>query len=60
MISPREVCEKLGVCSTTLERIVADKSRGFPSPIYLTPRRVGYLDHEVFAWVQAQAVRPKS
>ena len=60
VISPREVREKLGVSSTTLERIIADRNRGFPAPVQLGSRRIGYLDHEVLAWAQAQVVKRKA
>ncbi|WP_429259393.1 helix-turn-helix transcriptional regulator [Paraburkholderia sp. GAS334] len=33
------------------------KAGTFPRPVKLTPNRVGWLEHEVFAWVQARAAR---
>ncbi|MCF3932894.1 AlpA family phage regulatory protein [Acuticoccus sp. M5D2P5] len=52
ILSPKQTAEKIGVSSTTLERIVADRDTQFPSAVRITERRIGYLEHEVAAWIQ--------
>lgn len=48
----REVTSRLGVSSTTLHRLM--RAGTFPRPVPLGARAVGWLAHEVDAWLDAR------
>lgn len=48
-----KVQERLGVTRTTLWRWV--KAGRFPKPVQLGPQAVGWLEHEIDAWLEARA-----
>lgn len=52
IISPREVCQILGVSRTTLWRVERDDDT-FPRRRRLTANRVGYLSSEINEWLAA-------
>lgn len=54
VLSPKDTAAKVGVSMTTLGRIVADEAKGFPLAVQITERRIGYLEHEVAAWIRSQ------
>lgn len=50
MIRLREVLSICGMSRATLYRQI--KAHGFPAPVRLSPRSVGWLQDEVMAWVE--------
>ena len=60
ILSPKDTARKIGVSTTTLERIAADPSRGFPAHVRITERRLGYLEHEVAAWIRDHVAGARS
>lgn len=57
VLSRKETAAMIGIGTTTLERIEADKENAFPAVIHITEGRRGYLAHEVAAWIKARAQR---
>jgi prophage regulatory protein len=53
ILSPRRVCERLGISRATLWRI--SRKGSFPKPIKLSPNRVGFREDEIEAWIAARA-----
>lgn len=54
-LSKREVCRRLGISRSTLERRI--KAGAFPVPIHVSVGRVGWLTSTVNAWIAAQIAR---
>lgn len=52
ILRKNEVLARTGLGHTTLYLLV--KQGAFPAPIALSPRRVGWLAHEVDAWIEAR------
>lgn len=54
IIRPRKACEILSLGKTALyERIKnPEKFPGFPRPIPLGANAVGFLEHEIAAWIE--------
>ncbi|GLJ00468.1 AlpA family transcriptional regulator [Sphingobium sp. BS19] len=52
IIRPRDVMALLCVSRHGLSRMMQDE--GFPMPIKLGPRSLGYLKREVDAWLEAR------
>jgi prophage regulatory protein len=48
-----EVERRTGLSRSTIYVLIAD--HGFPEPIRLGPRAVGWLDDEVAAWIRTRA-----
>jgi len=53
VIRIQDVCSKLGISRTSLWRL--SQSGDFPQPIPLGGRTVGFLEHEIDMWLEAQA-----
>lgn len=53
VLRPSKVCEKLGIGRTALSDRVRNPERfgGFPQPISLGAKAIGFLQHEIDAWV---------
>lgn len=51
--------EKLGVKSSTIWKYVREME-GFPRPISIGPRAVGWSEQEIDAWLEAQAAKRKA
>jgi len=49
IMSRRQVYEALGISDVTLWRLV--KNRQFPKPIKISPRRIGWTQETVQAWL---------
>lgn len=63
VITPKELCVKLGLSRTTLYELI--KTGAFPRPIDLTPTgtRTGFLVSEIEAWLAERAAargRPRA
>ena len=53
----KAVCEKLGgINGVTLWRITRD-DRSFPPALHINKRIVGWLEHEIDAWLEQRAGR---
>ena len=52
LIRLREVLNICGMSRATLYREI--KAHGFPAPVRLSPRSVGWLQDEVLAWVESR------
>ncbi len=52
IIRPRDLMALLSVSRHGLARMIEDE--GFPAPIQLGPRSVGYLKAEVDAWLESR------
>jgi prophage regulatory protein len=52
----RSVVQVTGLCRSTIYKLVAEK--GFPSPVHLTKRAVGWHQKEVEQWLQARPLLP--
>jgi prophage regulatory protein len=53
LIRRREVAARLGVSLATLDRLTA---RGdLPRAVQISPRRVGYFEHQIDEWLRARA-----
>ena len=50
----REVQERTGLPSSTIYDLIS--AGRFPRPIRLGPRAVGWLSHEVDAWIEARRI----
>lgn len=53
LLTLTQVCER-----TTLSRFAIDcllAKNDFPRPIYLSPRRIAYVEAEVNAWIKRRA-----
>lgn len=50
LISPRQVCSRVSISRTTLDRLVAAGT--FPQPVRITERRLAYSADAVDAWVR--------
>ncbi len=58
VIRTQEVCDKIAVSRTSLWRLC--KNTDFPKPIHLGGKIAGFLEHEIDAWLAAQAAaRPQ-
>lgn len=53
VLSNSDVCRKVNLSSSSLWRYV--KSGLFPASIELGPNRVGWIESEVDAWIEAKA-----
>ena len=53
LVRCRDVAARLGVSTTTLRRLVAE--RRFPGPVPLGACATRWVEHEVSAWVRAAA-----
>jgi prophage regulatory protein len=53
IIRRRTVCQRTGLSGTTIWRLV--KAGKFPAPIQLSKQAVGWIEHQVDAWIQARA-----
>ena len=52
LIRLREVLNICGMSRATLYREI--KAHGFPAPVRLSPRSVGWLQDEVLSWVESR------
>jgi prophage regulatory protein len=50
--------EKIGFKHSTIYKWIDEE--GFPKPVTLGPRAVGWLEHEVDAWLEVQAAKRKA
>lgn len=48
-----EVCARTGLCRVTIHNLRHRKD--FPEPLRLSPGAVGWLEHEVEAWIAQRA-----
>lgn len=55
VLSPRTVCQRLGVGRTTLWHL--EKSGSFPKAIQISAGRKGFIAAEIDAWIKAQAAK---
>jgi prophage regulatory protein len=53
ILRSRAVCEKAGFRGSSTLYAAMD-GQGFPRPIALGPRSVGWIEEEVDAWIQAR------
>ncbi len=51
------VLEKLGISKATVYRWI--QTEGFPSPIHLGPRAVGWTEDSIEKWVESRACGKK-
>lgn len=49
---------KIGFKHSTIYKWISEQ--GFPQPVPLGPRAVGWLEHEVDRWLEAQANKRKA
>jgi prophage regulatory protein len=50
MLRMRDVVRITGLSKSTIKRWVGDPANDFPKPVKLSPRRLGWLAHQVMAW----------
>ena len=56
LLNKGQVCEKLGhISDVTLWRLV--RAERFPKPIQISPRRVGWPEHVVDAWIAEEQAK---
>jgi len=51
LLRKKEIAHILNVSVSTLQRW---RSRGFPKPVQLSPRMVGWLESDIRAWLDKQ------
>jgi len=56
ILRSRAVCEKAGFRGSSTLYAAMD-SQGFPRPIALGPRSVGWIEEEVDAWIEARRAK---
>ncbi len=55
VVTMRQLCDELLGCGrTTVYRLLADEDSGFPPPIRITRKRVGFDREAVRAWVRGR------
>lgn len=52
LLSIRDAADKAGISVSTLKRLLAGGE--FPAKIKITERRVGFVESEVDAWIEAR------
>ena len=53
-----QVLARVGLRTTRLYQLIGDGS--FPAPIKLGARTIAFIESEVDAWIEAQALRPRA
>ena len=53
-----QVVARVGLKSTRIYQLIGDGD--FPAPAKLGERAVGWLEHEVEAWIRDRAARPRA
>jgi prophage regulatory protein len=53
-----QVLARVGLRTTRLYQLIGDGS--FPPPIKLGPRAIAFVESEVDAWIEAQALKPRA
>ena len=52
ILRKKDVVERAGVSRSVLHELI--KKGAFPAPVRLSARRVGWLEHEINAWIEAR------
>ncbi|RWD14162.1 MAG: AlpA family phage regulatory protein [Mesorhizobium sp.] len=52
IIPIKEVCRRVGISRTTVWQLIRDGK--FPRLVQLTPKRKGFVDSEIDAWINAR------
>lgn len=52
LLSPRQVCARISLSRTTLDRLVA--ARKFPQPVRISEKRLAYSTDAVDAWIASK------
>ena len=47
------VCARTGLCRVTIHHL--RRRNDFPAPLQLSPGAIGWLEHEVDAWIASRA-----
>ena len=55
ILDRKEALRRAGNLSKSTELRLAQCDPDFPKPVRLSPRRVGYYEHEWSAWLQSRA-----
>jgi prophage regulatory protein len=53
-----QVLDRVGLRTTRLYQLIGDGS--FPAPIKLGVRAIAFIESEVDAWIEAQALKPRA
>ena len=53
-----QVLGRVGLRTTRLHQLIGDRS--FPAPIKLGKRSIAFIESEVDAWIEAQALKPRA
>ncbi|TIW48452.1 MAG: AlpA family phage regulatory protein, partial [Mesorhizobium sp.] len=51
IIPIKEVCRRVGISRTTVWQLIRDGK--FPRLVQITPKRKGFVDSEIDAWINA-------
>ncbi|MER9914017.1 AlpA family phage regulatory protein [Mesorhizobium sp. M0050] len=49
ILSIKETCKRVGICRSTILQLMQDGK--FPRTIQITPKRKGFIDSEIDAWI---------
>lgn len=52
IIPIKEVCRRVGISRTTVWQLIRDGK--FPRLVQITPKRKGFVDSEIDAWINAR------
>ncbi|TIN78334.1 AlpA family phage regulatory protein [Mesorhizobium sp.] len=52
IIPIKEVCRRVGISRTTVWQLIRDGK--FPRLVQITPKRKGFVDSEIEAWITAR------
>lgn len=56
LIRLRDVCHRTGLSRTTIWRL--ERRNAFPKHRQISPNTVGWIEHEVTAWIESRAMGP--
>ncbi|CAM7659210.1 MULTISPECIES: helix-turn-helix transcriptional regulator [Klebsiella/Raoultella group] len=57
LLTVKQLCIRLGISRSTVERLRRSPESSFPEAIYIGPNSVRFSETEIEAWVQARRQR---